>query len=164
MVGLHRDCSGATHAMLWNIEIFWEKWKVTKRERKKYFEWIKRRWNRKIEKQREEITLKQNVIMALNAENFSAICCFSSNIFFPSLLVETRVRVWKNDRERESRVTRWLDNFSIFGLLLQGKFGKRHEIFATVGSQFCNKYLLRKRFLPFCQSGRISPNPVTLRE
>ena len=63
-------------------------------------------------------------------------------------------------------VTRWLDYFPTFGHLQQWTFAQLCNKFAKVGSTFCrirNKPLkICQRLFQFCQSGKISPNLVTL--
>ena len=63
-------------------------------------------------------------------------------------------------------VTRWLDYFSIFGHWQRWKLPQECHKFAKVGAAF---YQIRnkpskfcQRFLYFCQSGKISPNLITL--
>ena len=63
-------------------------------------------------------------------------------------------------------MTRWLDYFSIFGHLQREKVDQNIDIFAKVGSKFCqslnNPLTIWQIFINFCQSGEMSPNLVTL--
>ena len=63
-------------------------------------------------------------------------------------------------------VTRLLYYFSIFGLLEQWQFAQNYQVFAKVGSQFCqilNNYSRNgQKLINFFISGKISTNLVTL--
>ena len=63
-------------------------------------------------------------------------------------------------------VTRWIDYSSIFGQLHQHKVAQRLTKFAKVhlrlGQKLNESSKNSQRLLRFCQSGKISPNQVTL--
>ena len=56
-------------------------------------------------------------------------------------------------------VTRWLDYFLIFGHLQQREWAQFCHKFAKENSAFCQ---IRNKLSKICQSGKISPNLVTL--